>query len=251
MNVPLLEVERVSKSFDGFRALTEVSLSVAEGAFHALVGPNGAGKSTLFNLICGRYAPDAGRVAFRGRDLTRLPTHRIIHQGIGISFQRAIPFPSMTVLENTVLAVLALDGKTRRPWRRLHEHRDAVRRAEEILAWVGIERRRHQPAFELPQGELKRVDIAIALAGKPRLLLLDEPLAALSRIERAHLVGFLPGLLRQLGVTLLFTEHDTEAVMRLADSITVLHRGQVLAEGAPDYIRSHSAVAEAFLGREP
>lgn len=247
----LLEVQRVSKSFEGFQALTEVSLSVAEGAFHALVGPNGAGKSTLFNLISGRYAADGGRVTFDGREITRLPTHRIIHQGIGISFQRAIPFPSMTVLENIVLAVLALDGGTRRPWRRLHAHGDAVRRAEEILAWVGLETRKHQPAFELPQGELKRVDIAIALAGKPRLLLLDEPLAALSRLERTHLVSFLPGLLRRLGVTLLFTEHDTEAVMRLAGSITVLHRGQVLAEGTPDYIRNHSAVAEAFLGREP
>jgi branched-chain amino acid transport system ATP-binding protein len=249
--VPLLEVERVWKSFEGFQALTEVSLSVSEGAFHALVGPNGAGKSTLFNLISGRLTADRGRVTFHGREITRLPTHRIIHQGIGISFQRAIPFPSMTVLENTVLAVLALGGQTRRPWRRLHAHGAAVRKAEEVLAWVGLEPRKHQPAFELPQGELKRVDIAIALAGQPRLLLLDEPLAALSRLERAQLVGLLPDLLRRLGVTLLFTEHDTEAVMRLADTVTVLHRGQVLAEGTPDYIRSHSAVTEAFLGREP
>ncbi len=249
--MPLLELASVSKAFDGFQALTGVSLSVDEGAFHALVGPNGAGKSTLFNLISGRHSANSGRVTFAGRDITRLPTHRIIHLGIGVSFQRAIPFPSMTVLENVTLAVLALDGRIRDPWRRLRTQRDAIRKAEEILAWVGLEPRRHQPAFELPQGELKRVDIAMALAGKPRLLLLDEPLAALSRAERAQLVGLLPGLLRSLGVTLLFTEHDTEAVMRLADVITVLHRGQVLAEGTPDYIRNHSAVAEAFLGREP
>jgi len=249
--VPLLELAAVSKAFDGFQALTGVSLSVDEGAFHALVGPNGAGKSTLFNLISGRYSANSGRVIFAGRDITRLPTHRIIPQGIGVSFQRAIPFPSMTVLENVTLAVLALDGRCRRAWRSLRAHRDAVRKAEEILAWLGLEPRRHQPAFELPQGELKRVDIAMALAGRPRLLLLDEPLAALSRAERAQLVGLLPGLLRTLGVTLLFTEHDTEAVMRLADTITVLHRGQVLANGTPEYIRSHAAVAEAFLGPGP
>jgi branched-chain amino acid transport system ATP-binding protein len=249
MSVPLLEVQSVSKSFEGFQALAGVSLSVAEGAFHALVGPNGAGKSTLFNLISGRCAADRGRVTFGGREITRLAAHRIVHLGIGVSFQRAIPFPSMTVLENTVLAVLALDGRTRNPWRPLHAHSDAVRRAEKILGWLGLEPRKHQPAYELPQGELKRVDMAIALAGKPRLLLLDEPLSALSRAERAQLISFLPGLLRGLGVTLLFTEHDTEAVMRLADTITVLHRGRVLAEGTPEVIRSHAGVAEAFLGQ--
>lgn len=249
--MPLLEVQGVSKSFEGFQALTDVSLAVEEGAFHALVGPNGAGKSTLFNLISGRYTTDRGRVEFAGREITRLPTHRIIHQGIGVSFQRAIPFSTMTALENVVLAVLALDGRTRHPVRPLRSCADAVKKAEEILAWVGLERRKHYPVFELPQGELKRVDIAIALAGKPRLLLLDEPLAALSRAERVQMVAFLQQLLRGLGTTLLFTEHDTEAVMRLADRITVLHRGQVLAEGAPEHIRSHPAVAEAFLGPEP
>jgi branched-chain amino acid transport system ATP-binding protein len=249
--VPLLEIHGVSKSFEGFQALTGVNLSVQEGAFHALVGPNGAGKSTLFNLVSGRYRPDSGHVAFAGREISRLPTHRIIHQGIGVSFQRAIPFPSFTVLENVTLAVLALHGGTRNPWRRLRAHRNAVRMAAEILCWMGLEPRQHQPAFALPQGELKRVDIAMALAGRPRLLLLDEPLAALSRAERAQLVGLLPALLRRLGITLLFTEHDTEAVMRLAETITVLHRGQVLAEGAPDYIRSHPEVVEAFLGRAP
>lgn len=249
--MPLLELASVSKTFDGFQALTGVSLSVEEGTFHALVGPNGAGKSTLFNLISGRYSTISGRVTFAGRDITRLPTHRIVHQGIGVSFQRAIPFSSMTVLENVTLAVMALDGRCRHPWRRLRAYRDAVGKAEEIIAWLGLEPRRHQPAFELPQGELKRVDIAMALAGRPRLLLLDEPLAALSRAERAQLVGLLPALLRGLGVTLLFTEHDTEAVMRLADTITVLHRGQVLANGTPEYIRSHAAVAEAFLGPGP
>ena len=248
--MPLLEVHRVSKSFEGFRALNDVSLAVEEGSLYALMGPNGAGKTTLFNLITGRYTLDAGRVVFAGQDISRTPTHRIIHYGIGISFQRAIPFPSMTVLENVTLAVLALDRKTCDFARPLPSYGDAAKRAEEIISWVGLSGLKRQLTASLPQGDLKRVDIALALASKPRLLLLDEPLAGLSRTERAQMVGFIRELLRSLGTTLLFTEHDTEAVLQLAERIMVLHRGSVLAEGTPDEIRSHPQVQEAFLGRE-
>jgi branched-chain amino acid transport system ATP-binding protein len=248
--VPLLEVHRVSKSFEGFRALNDVSLTVEEGSLYALIGPNGAGKTTLFNVITGRYTLDAGRVLFGGQDISHTPTHRIIHHGIGVSFQRAIPFPSMTVLENVTLAVLALDRKTRDFARPLFSYGDAAKRAEEIISWVGLNDLKRQVAASLSQGDLKRVDIALALASKPRLLLLDEPLAGLSRTERAQMVGFIRELLRSLGTTLLFTEHDTEAVLKLAERIMVLHRGSVLAEGTPDEIRSHPQVQEAFLGRE-
>jgi branched-chain amino acid transport system ATP-binding protein len=248
--VPLLEVHRVSKSFEGFRALNDVSLTVEEGTLYALIGPNGAGKTTLFNLITGRYTLDAGRVLFAGQDISHTPTHRIIHHGIGVSFQRAIPFSSMTVLENVTLAVLALDRKTRDFARSLLSYGDAAKRAEEIISWVGLNDLKRQVAASLSQGDLKRVDIALALASKPRLLLLDEPLAGLSRTERAQMVGFIRELLRSLGTTLLFTEHDTEAVLQLAGRIMVLHRGSVLAEGTPDEIRSHPQVQEAFLGRE-
>ena len=248
--MPLLEVHRVSKSFEGFRALNDVSLTVEEGSLYALIGPNGAGKTTLFNVITGRYTLDAGRVLFAGQDISHTPTHRIIHHGIGVSFQRAIPFPSMTVLENVTLAVLALDRKTRDFARPLFSYGDAAKRAEEIISWVGLNDLKRQVAASLSQGDLKRVDIALALASKPRLLLLDEPLAGLSRTERAQMVGFIRALLRSLGTTLLFTEHDTEAVLKLAERIMVLHRGSVLAEGTPDEIRSHPQVQEAFLGRE-
>ena len=248
--MPLLEVHRVSKSFEGFRALNDVSLAVEEGSLYALMGPNGAGKTTLFNLITGRYTLDAGRVVFAGQDISRTPTHRIIHYGIGISFQRAIPFPSMTVLENVALAVLALDRKTCDFARPLPSYGDAAKRAEEIISWVGLSGLKRQLTASLPQGDLKRVDIALALASKPRLLLLDEPLAGLSRAERAQMVSFIRELLRSLGTTLLFTEHDTEAVLELAERVMVLHRGSVLAEGTPDEIRSHPQVQEAFLGRE-
>ena len=248
--MPLLEVHKVSKSFEGFQALNNVSLAVEEGSLYALMGPNGAGKTTLFNVITGRYALDAGRVLFAGEDISRTPTHRIIHCGIGVSFQRAIPFPSMTVLENVTLAVLALNRKTRDFARPLPSYSDAARRAEEIISWVGLGDLKRQVTAALPQGNLKRVDIALALASKPRLLLLDEPLAGLSRTERAQMVGFIRDLLRSLGTTLLFTEHDTQAVLQLAERIMVLHRGSVLAEGTPDEIRNHPQVQEAFLGRE-
>lgn len=248
--MPLLEVQCVSKSFEGFRALSEVSLSVEENAFCALVGPNGAGKSTLFNVITGRLRPDSGQVRFAGRDITRVATNRVIQHGIGISFQRAIPFQSMTVLDNVVLAILALDGRTRNAVRALGAYADAHAQAEQVLSWVGMSGMQDQLVTELPQGDLKRVDIAMALASNPRLLLLDEPLAGLSRSERAQMVAFIRDLLRARGITLLFTEHDTEAVMQLADRITVLHRGKVLAEGTPDAVRNDTAVVEAFLGRE-
>lgn len=246
----LLEVEQIHKSFSGFMALSGVSLSVEEGSFHALVGPNGAGKSTLFNVITGRYRPDRGRVRFRGQDITGFATHRIIPQGIGISFQRANPFTSMTVLENVTLALLALRGSVNNLIAPLFSNIEATWEAEKILGWVGLEDALDRPVSELPQGDLKRVDIAIALAGNPKLLLLDEPLAGLSRAERAQMVRFIQKLLRELGVTLLFTEHDTESVLRLADRITVLHQGSVLAEGTPEEIRRHPEVVAAFLGGE-
>lgn len=248
--MPLLEVRGVSKSFAGFQALSEVSLAVEENAFCALVGPNGAGKSTLFNIITGRVRPTSGSVHFSGRDITHVTTHRIVRDGIGISFQRAIPFQTMSVLDNLILGLLALDGRTRNPFRRLDSYGDAIDRAEEVLFWVGLSDLRWRLVSELPQGDLKRVDIALALAGRPRLLLLDEPLAGLSRAERAAMVAFIRDLLRKLGVTLLFTEHDTEAVLHLADRITVLHRGKVLAEGTAGEIRNDPQVIEAFLGRE-
>ena len=248
--MPLLEVRDVSKSFAGFQALSGISLAVEENSFAALVGPNGAGKSTLFNVITGRVRPTSGRVRFADHDITRVSTHRIIHYGIGISFQRAIPFESMTVLENLVLAVLALEGRTRNPVKAFYGQASAVKRAEEALAWVGLSDLKLQRVSELPQGDLKRVDIAMALAGRPKLLLLDEPLAGLSRNERAGMISFIRDLLRSLGVTLLFTEHDVAAVMLLADRITVLTRGKVLAEGTAEQIRNDPQVVEAFLGRE-
>lgn len=244
----LLEVKDIYKSFQGFMALASVSLSVAEGSFHALVGPNGAGKTTLFNVITGRVSPDQGQVRFQGREITGWPTPRVARLGIAISFQRAQPFVSMRVLEAVTLARLGYEGKTLVWGRPLARHVDAVERAKAALAKVGLEAYAESPVAQLPLGDLKRLDVAMALVAEPKLLLLDEPLAGLSRAERGKMVAFIRDLLRREGVTLLFTEHDTEAVLALADRITVLHQGQVLAEGSPEEIRQNTAVRQAFLG---
>ncbi len=244
----MLEINGVRKSFYGFVALDGVSLRVQGGSFHALVGPNGAGKTTLFNVVVGRYRPDAGEVRLAGRRISGWPTHRVVRSGLGISFQRAQAFLSMSVLENVTLAVLAQQGRTAAGLRSLASYDDARARARELLSWVGLADAAAEPAESLPLGDLKRVDIATALAGDPRLLLLDEPLAGLSRAERREMVRFIEELLRGLGLTLLFTEHDTDAVLRLADRITVLHQGRVLAEGEPDEIKNDERVIEAFLG---
>ncbi len=243
-----LLVEGVYKSFQGFLALAGVSLRVEEGSFHALVGPNGAGKTTLFNVITGRIRPDRGRVHFRDWEITGWPTHRIARLGVAISFQRAQPFASMTALEAVTLARLGYQGGTFSLLRPLWAYTTARARAEEALAKVGLEAYLHRRVAELPLGDLKRLDVAMALVGEPKLLLLDEPLAGLSRAERRKMVDFIQTLLRRAQVTLLFTEHDTEAVLALADRITVLHQGRVLAEGSPEDIRRNAEVRAAFLG---
>lgn len=243
-----LEVRGIVKSFQGFLALASVSLTVREGSFHALVGPNGAGKTTLFNVITGRLKPDQGQVRFRGQEITGWPTPKVARLGIAISFQRAQPFVSMSVLEAVTLARLGYEGKTFSFLKPLANHRDAVERAKAVLSKVGLEGRAGTRVAHLPLGDLKRLDVAMALVAEPRLLLLDEPLAGLARAERRIMVTFIRDLLRQEGITLLFTEHDTEAVLALADQITVLHQGQVLAEGSPDEIRQNAHVRQAFLG---
>lgn len=244
----LLEVEQAYKAFQGFLALAGVSLRVEEGRFHALVGPNGAGKTTLFNLITGRYPLDRGEIRFAGRRISGLPTSRIVRLGLAVSFQRAQPFLSFRVEEAVLLGALGYQGHTLALFRPLGQFPEAVKAAREALEKVGLLDQAQRRVKELPLGDLKRLDIAIALVARPRLLLLDEPLAGLSRAERRRMVGFIRDLLRAEGVTLLFTEHDTESVMELADRITVLHQGRVLAEGTPEEIRGHPEVRAAFLG---
>ena len=243
----MLAAREVTKRFGGFVALNRVTLTVRPGSFHALVGPNGAGKTTLLNVVVGRYRPDEGRVMLAERDITGLPTPKVVRLGVGVSFQRAQAFLSLTALENVTLALLARKGRAMRLFPAL-ERAQERERALELLEKVGIAHHAHRRAQELPLGDLKRLDIAMSLASEPRLLLLDEPLAGLSRAERRQMVSFIEDSLSQEGLTLLFTEHDTDAVLRLADRITVLHQGEVLAEGTPEEIKENPEVKRAFLG---
>ncbi|MFS8478604.1 MAG: ABC transporter ATP-binding protein [Micromonosporaceae bacterium] len=235
----LLEVRDLAKSFAGLRALRGVSLTVEEGDFLGIIGPNGAGKTTLFSVIAGQIPPTSGRVFFDGRDITGLRADRVARLGLVRTFQLMRPFESMTVLDNVAVAAHAHH-------RRRRAARDA---AAEVIARVGLEPWRDRPAGVLPTAGLKRLELARALALRPRLLLLDEVLAGLVPTERAPLIDLLRSL-RAQGITIVFIEHIMAAVMALSDRVLVLHEGQVLAEGTPAQVTADQRVVDAYLGEE-
>lgn len=237
----LLKVEGLTKSFRGLRAVSDVSFEVAEGDILGVIGPNGAGKTTAFNLIAGSIRPDAGRVELDGRDITGQPPHRIAAAGMARTFQLMRPFYSMDVLQNVTVAVLAGGGGAK----------TARDRAAEIIERIGLGRWRDSPTEGLPTAALKRLELARALAGKPRVLLLDEVLAGLVPSEREPVLGLLEELRTDEGMTLVFVEHIMAAVMRLSDSVLVLNLGQVLIHGSPQDVTSDARVIEAYLGEEP
>jgi branched-chain amino acid transport system ATP-binding protein len=234
-----LRLEQVSKSFDGLRALDEVSFAVEQGTIAGLIGPNGAGKTTLFNIIAGAFAPTGGRVHFRGSDITGIPPHRIARLGIGRTFQLMKPFASMSVLENVAVAAF-------------HRHRDrrsAMAVAREVIDRVDLARWAGQRSDSLPTAGRKRLELARTLALEPSFLLLDEVLAGLVPVERAPVIELLTQL-RDEGITMLLVEHVMAAVMALSDEIHVLHHGQLLASGTPHEVTSDPQVIEAYLGEE-
>jgi len=246
----LLEVRNVVKSFGGLRALQDVSLSVAKGEIRAVIGPNGAGKSTFFNVMTGLLKPDAGDIMFEGEPITGLPPHRIIRKGIGRSFQITNIFPRMSVFENVQVALFSHHGKGCNP---LSPARKFTRVGEEalgLLDQVGLAEKYDSSASVLSHGDQKRLEIAISLASRPKLLMLDEPTAGMSRFESRETVALLQKISREQGLTLIFTEHDMDIVFGISEKIMVLQQGAVIADGTPAEIKANPEVRKAYLGEE-
>jgi branched-chain amino acid transport system ATP-binding protein len=242
----VLEVRGLSKSFGGFRAVSEVSLAVAEGQIAAMIGPNGAGKSTLFNLITGHLSPTAGHVLLDGRDITGLPPHRICSMGMGRSFQHANIFPKLTVFENVRAALLVHRGRGRNFWLRSEAlYGDESQR---LLLSIGLAAEAKVIAGTLAYGNQKQLELGLALASDPKILLLDEPTAGMSANETHEAIALLGRIARERGLTLLFTEHDMEVVFSIAQKIAVLHQGRIIADGSPEAVRADAEVRRVYLG---
>jgi branched-chain amino acid transport system ATP-binding protein len=243
---PLLQIENLSRRFGGVVASDAITLDIPVGEFHAVIGPNGAGKSTLIGLLAGEIAPQGGAIRFAGDAITRLPPHRRSRLGLARSFQITSLFADFTALDNVALAVQAHCGHSFRFWADAR-HEAALRApAQAALDRVGLGSRAASRVDRLSHGEQRQLEIAIALATRPRLLLLDEPMAGMGADESARMVDLLRAL--KGGVTILLIEHDMEAVFALADRITVLVYGRVIASGPPMAIRSDAAVRDAYLG---
>jgi ABC-type branched-subunit amino acid transport system ATPase component len=242
----ILRVEGLTKRFGGLEALGGVDLSVAKGDFRAIIGPNGAGKSTFFNAMTGLLRPDAGRVTFEGRDVTGEPPHRLARRGVARTFQITSVFQDLSALENVQVSLLAHARQSWSAWPKaasLHEQR-----ARELLGLVGLEHALERRAGTLSHGDQKRLELAIALAGEPRLLLLDEPTAGMAAQERLESIRLVHRLARELGLSCVFTEHDMAVVFAVATHITVMHQGKVLAEGTPAEVRARREVQQVYLG---
>jgi len=242
----ILRAEGLSKCFRGIRAVRDVALSVSAGEAVALIGPNGAGKTTLFNLIGGQLKPDNGHVELSGRDVTRQSPLQLWRDGVGRTFQITAAFTSMSVRENVQVALHARAGLAWRPFGRLGAA--FGEEADHILDLVGMRGQAERPCGILAYGDLKRVELAIALAGAPSLLLMDEPTAGMAPGERVLLMGLAASLAKRQNIAVLFTEHDMDVVFAHADRIIVLDRGAIIAEGAPAAIRSDPQVRRIYLG---
>jgi len=242
---PILNVVSLAKSFDGIDAVRDVSFAVHAAEIVALIGPNGAGKTTCFNLIHGELAPDRGDVRFEGRTLLGTPTHRLARRGIARTFQVAATFASMTVRESIALALAARAGRDGTMLSApLSTHST---RADALLRRTGIEALADAHCAALAYGDAKRLELALALAAVPRLLLMDEPTAGMTPRARRELMQLASELARSGGVAVLFTEHDMDVVFAFADRIVVLDRGEVIASGVPDTIRADARVQAAYL----
>jgi len=242
----ILSVRSLQKSFGGVHAVRDVSFELHEGEFLALIGPNGAGKSTCFNMINGQLTPDAGEIIFAGRGIAGLPPRAIWRLGVGRTFQVAATFGSMTALENVQLALASHAREIFAFGKPLHaRHREA---ALSLLTRVGMQEAADRACKELAYGDVKRVELAIALANEPRLLLMDEPTAGMAPRERNELIALVKRLVMERKISVLFTEHSMDVVFAYADRIVVMARGLIIADGTGEAVRDNRKVQEVYLG---
>jgi branched-chain amino acid transport system ATP-binding protein len=244
----LLEVTSLFKDFSGLKVLFGIDLKLEQGDRHAIIGPNGAGKSTFFNVITGKYVPSRGKITFNGKDITGLPPHRIARLGLARSFQVTNIFQAMTVFENVRNAVLSRNGKRHSIFPSLAKMRNISAETERILDQIGLLDRRDELAGELAHGHQRALEIGMTIAMDPVLILLDEPTAGMSSKESRETVKLIEKITE--GKTLLIVEHDMDVVFSLANGITVIYYGQVLASGSPEKIRNDQSVKDAYLGEE-
>ena len=241
-----LEVRGLSKAYGGVQAVRGVSFAVNAGEVVALIGPNGAGKTTCFNLLNGQLRPDSGEIALAGRSVVGLRPHQVWRLGVGRTFQVTATFSSMTVRENVQVALLSHHRRLFSLWK--PAGRFQVDEADALLARVGMQEQAARPCAVLAYGDLKRVELAVALANRPRLLLMDEPTAGMAPGERQTLMQLAAALALSERIAVLFTEHDMDVVFNFASRIIVLHGGEVIAAGAPDEVRANPRVREVYLG---
>jgi len=244
----ILELKNVHKDFKGLKVLKEVTLSIEEGECHAIIGPNGAGKSTLFNIITGKYKPSQGRIFFNGKDITGMAPHKISRRGLARSFQIINVFPQMTVYSNVRNAILSKKKIRFNPFLRLEKLHGIHEETMQIMKIFGLMEMKDVLASELSYGQQRALEIGISLATDPKLVLLDEPTAGMTREQTREAVGLIKNVTK--GKTLMVVEHDMDVVFHIADRITVLYYGEILASGTPDEIRKNERVRAAYLGKK-
>jgi branched-chain amino acid transport system ATP-binding protein len=243
----VLETKNLSKAFGALAAVDDVSLAIEAGTLHSIIGPNGAGKTTLFNLLTGTYRPSSGRILFDGRDITGTPAHRVAHLGLARSFQRTNVFPAFSLLDNVWVAAFACGPSWKGLlWRRADRYPEVRARALAALADVGLADKAGEPVREVSHGEQRQLELAIALAATPRVLLLDEPAAGLSPEETRKLVALVRALKGRYTIVLI--EHKMDIIMSVSDRISVMHFGSLIAEGTPAEIQRNPEVRRAYLG---
>jgi branched-chain amino acid transport system ATP-binding protein len=248
MGEPLLTTEKLSNHFGMVCTALDLDLRFEPGVLTSIIGPNGAGKSTLINLLTGHLPVQAGKIRFQGRDITRLPIHKRVRMGICRSFQVVNVFPELTVAQNVMIPVLARTGRAWNPIRSLSRETAVLRETEAILTKVALLAERDTPATALSHGDLRLLEVGVALAAAPTLLFLDEPTAGMNPVERVRLLENIRQLAREGRTTFVVVEHDMDVVFSLSERIIVLHRGEILCDGTPGQVRADAKVREVYLG---